>query len=321
MNGLHLGAADGLRGLPQIMAASTVARAPDGRLWFATNVGIAVINPRRLPRNDIPPPVVIEGLKADDGIVSPSTGLHLRPNTRILDFEYTGLSFADPERVRFRYKLEDFDRDWRGPVSVRTVRYTNLPPRNYRFRVIACNNDGVWNEEGAALGFDVLPAFYQTNWFILVCALADTATLCALYWLRIRRTTAEINVRFDERLDERTRIARQFHDTLLQTIQGSSLVAQDALNQPADTIRMRKALERLQGWLSQAVEEGRSALNSLRTSAAEKNDLAEGLRRAGEECSLHSSRATFCFPKRSLHRSASPWISFPTLSVTAPTSR
>jgi uncharacterized protein YbjT (DUF2867 family) len=142
-----------------------------------------VIDPRHLSKNIVPPPVTIEALEADDRTLTPSSGLRLRPRTRNLQFEYAALSLAAPEHVQFRYKLEGYDDDWRGPVSAREVAYTNLPPRNYRFRVIACNNDGVWNDVGAALDFSVAPAWYQTNWFRILCVVSGVMgylpTACA----------------------------------------------------------------------------------------------------------------------------------------------
>src|SRR5215813_6855121 len=113
--------------------------------------------------------------------------------------------------------------------------------------------------------------------------------VAGLYRLRLRQATSRLNALFDERLSERTRIARELHDTLLQTVQGSKLVAEDALERSSDSVHVRAALEKLTKWLSQATQEGRAALNSLRTASDETNDLAAGLRRATEECSLNKS--------------------------------
>jgi signal transduction histidine kinase len=158
--------------------------------------------------------------------------------------------------------------------------------------VFACNNDGVWNQQGASLDFDVMPAWYQTLWFKLLLAVIVLTTTWALHRLRIRQVAHALAVRFDERLAERTHIAREFHDTLIQTIQGSKLVADNALDQSADPSKMRHALEQLSDWLARAIQEERAALNSLRTSSTETNDLAEGLRRATEECRMFSPMET-----------------------------
>ena len=132
------------------------------------------------------------------------------------------------------------------------------------------------------------PAFYQTNWFQAVCILAFLGFLWLLYQLRLRQLQEKFDAGLEARVQERTRIARDFHDTLLQTIQGSKLVADSALKQSPDPVRMRSAVEQLSVWLGRATEEGRAALNSLRTSTTETNDLAEALRRAIEECRIHS---------------------------------
>jgi signal transduction histidine kinase len=160
------------------------------------------------------------------------------------------------------------------------------------FRVIASNNDGVWNETGASLSFIVTPAWYQMKLFFVVCFAAVVLLLMLLHWLRMRYAMNSLSARFDGRLAERTRIAREFHDTLLQTIEGSKLVADDVLDQPADPARMRRAIEQLSEWLARAIQEGRAALQSLRTSTTETNDLAEGLRRATEECRMFSPMKT-----------------------------
>ena len=292
MQGASFDATDGLRGLPrQREPFPTATRSADGRLWFSTSEGVAVIDPRHLPKNIVPPPVTIEAVKADDRTLTPSSALRLRPGTRSLQFEYAALSLAAPEHVQFRYKLEGYDDDWRGPVSAREVAYTNLPPRNYRFRVIACNSDGVWNEDGASLNFTLRPAFYQTNWFRVLCVVSAVFSICVIYRLRVLQISRAIGARFDERLAERTRMARDLHDTFLQTIQGSKLVADDALDPSTDPIRMRRAMEQLSLWLGTATQEGQAALSSLRTATTQTNDLAEALRRATDDGLIPSSMA------------------------------
>src|SRR6266849_164855 len=292
MQGASFDANDGLRGLPrQREPFPTAIRSTDGRLWFSTSEGVAVIDSRHLPRNIVPPPVTIETVKADDQTLQPASGLSLRPRTRNLQFEYAALSFTAPEHVQFRYKLEGYDDDWRGPVSAREVAYTNLPPRNYRFRVIASNSDGVWNEEGASLNFTLMPAFYQTNSFRILCVVSGVFIVCVIYRMRVLQISRAIGARFDERLAERTRMARDLHDTFLQTIQGSKLVADDALELTTDPVRMRRAMEQLSVWLATATQEGRAALNSLRSATTQTNDLGEALRRVTEDDLIPGSMA------------------------------
>jgi signal transduction histidine kinase len=161
--------------------------------------------------------------------------------------------------------------------------------------VIACNNDGVWNDAAAALDFSVVPAWYQTNWFRALCVISVGFIVCRIYRLRLLQISRAMSARFDERLAERTRMARELHDTFLQTIQGSKLVADDALEPSTDPVRMRRAMEQLSVWLGRAMQEGRAALNSLRTATTQTNDLAEALRRVTEDGLIPCSMAvTFC---------------------------
>jgi signal transduction histidine kinase/ligand-binding sensor domain-containing protein len=272
-------------------AQPRASRAPDGRLWFTNGLILQMIDPNRLHRNDTPPPVHIEEVIADRKSYSPLEGLRLPPLTRDLQIDYTALSFSVPEKVRFRYQLEGHDVSWQEPGTRRQAFYSDLRPGSYRFRVIACNNDGIWNNVGATLEFSVAPAWYQTNWFRILSLVTGVFFIWALYRLRVRQIARAISARFDERMAERNNLARELHDTFLQTIQGSKMVADDALEQSTDPVRMRRAMEQLSVWLGQATEEGRAALNSLRTSTTEKNDLAEALRRATQNGRIPSSMA------------------------------
>jgi signal transduction histidine kinase/ligand-binding sensor domain-containing protein len=267
----------------------SAARSPDGRLWFVGLSSLQMIDPGRSYKNPTPPPVHVEGLVADGKSYALASPITLPPLSRDLHIDYTALSFVMPQRIGFRYILEGRDTGWQNPGLRRQAFYSDLRPGSYRFRVIASNNDGVWNETGATLDFKVAAAWYQTMWFRSLCAVVGVLLLWAIYRLRVRRIAATMKARFDERLAERTRIARDLHDTFLQTIQGSKLVADDALSATTDLPRMRQAMEKLSAWLGRATDEGRAALNSLRSSTMEVNDLAESFRRALEECRTHSS--------------------------------
>ena len=216
---------DGVRGMAFIGGyRPLVAKSPDGKLWFTGVDGVSVVDPRHVPFNPLPPPVHIEQITADRKTYDPASALNgrmsLPPLTRDLEIDYTALSFVAPEKERFRYKLEGWDRDWQDVGNRRQAFYNNLPPRNFRFRVIASNNSGVWNEAGTFLDFSVAPAYYQTTWFRLSVVAAFLALLGALYQLRLRQVARQFNIRLEERVSERTRIARELHDTLLQSFQG-----------------------------------------------------------------------------------------------------
>jgi PAS domain S-box-containing protein len=161
------------------------SKAPDGRLWFETGVSVQMLDPDRLYENPLPPPVHIEDVIADRKTYSPQNGLHLPALTRDLEIDYTALSLVVPQKVHFQYKLEGYDREWQDAGTRRQAFYSNLPPRNYTFRVKACNNSGLWNEAGASLDFFVAPAYYQTNWFRLSCVAVFIALLWGLHRWRV----------------------------------------------------------------------------------------------------------------------------------------
>lgn len=248
-----------------------------------------MIDPSHLQSNAVVPPVHIEALIADHANYAPQNGVQLPPMQRDLEIDYTALSFVVPQRVRFRYMLEGHDTAWQEPGTRRQAFYSNLHPGSYRFHVIACNNDGLWNEEGAVLEFHIAPAWYQMIWFRSLCVALCALLLWFIYRIRVRQIAASLSLRFDERLSERTRLARELHDTFLQTVQGSKMVVDDALDAGADENRRRQALEKLSRWLGQAVDEGRAALHSLRVSTIEKNHLSESLQRATEDHQLPAS--------------------------------
>ena len=260
------------------------AQSSDGRLWFANTASVQVFDPERLGRNTVPPPVHIEQVVADRRTYAARGGLRLPPLTRNLQIDYVGLSFVAPQKVRFRYRLDGRDDTWQEPGTRRQAFYTDLRPGTYRFRVIASNNDGVWNEHGASLDIAVAPAWYQTQTFAVLSILGGGLAVWGAYRLRMRQVARALNARFDERVAERTRMARDLHDTLLQTVQGSKMVADTALDRPDDAPALARALQQVSAWLGQAGEQGRAAVNALRTSTTESNDLAGAFQRAVHDC-------------------------------------
>jgi len=209
--------------------------------------------------------------------------LRLPPLVRDLQIDYTGLSLAAPEKVRFRYMLEGHDRDWQDAGARRQAFYNDLPPRNYRFRVIASNNSGVWNEAGALLDFAIAPAYYQTTWFRLLCVAAFLALFGALYQLRLQYLKQQFNMRLEERVNERTRIARDFHDTLLQSFQGVLMKLSGVAYRIKAPPEAKEQLETIIEQARQAVIEGRDAVQGLRSSTVVTNDLVRAISTLGEE--------------------------------------
>ena len=259
-----------------------VTRSPDGRLWFWNGDGLGVVDPRHLPFNKLPPPVHIETVKTNGKEVASDEGMELSHRNNDLEIDYTALSLTLPERVRFRYKLEGKDMDWRDAGTSRQAYYGGLAPRKYRFRVKASNNDGVWNEAGAAWNFSITPAYYQTTWFQGLCALAAAGLTWLLYRLRLRQVAQRYNLRMEERINERTRIARDLHDTLLQSFQGVLLKFHAVTYRLPDRPEARKELEGAIEEARKAITEGRDAVQGLRSSVVVTNDLARAITTFGE---------------------------------------
>ncbi len=263
-----------------------VSRAPDGKLWFANENILQVVDPEHLDGNSIAPPVVVEQIIADREKYAVSEKLQLPARTRDIEIDYTALSLVVPEKVSFRYKLEGRDADWQDPENRRRVFYSDLPPGEYQFHVIAANNDGVWNEQGATVRFTILPAFFQTAWFRGLIVLAGAGVLWLLYALRVRRLATSIQARFDDRLEERVRIARDLHDTLLQGIFSASIHFDVANNRLPTDSPAKPSVQRGMELLTQVSKEGRDTLLALRTTASSQSDLEEALSRLRGEFSL-----------------------------------
>lgn len=275
---------DGLPGRPTLLFPQPTAIAgPGGRLWFATSDGVAWIDPGDIGYNPIAPSVTIRALRAN-GVSYPIDGnLSLPKRTDSLQIDYAALSLSVPQRIRYRYKLEGLDRDWQDPGQRREAIYTNLDPGQYRFRVIAANNDGVWNETGATLDFSITPAFIQTYWFIALCVLATGTLLFVAYLLRMRNVAARIKGRLEERISERERIARELHDTLLQGVQGVILRFQAAMDRLPEGEPARHALATALDRADDVLVEGRDRVTNLRSTAAPAVDLPTVVEQAGEE--------------------------------------
>ena len=256
---------DGMPGVAQQDSQSpTAVEASDGHLWFVTRLGVAVIDPKRLSFNPLPPPVVIKSMVSGGRIYAAAAPIQLPKGASNLQIDYTAPSLSVPSRVQFRYRLEGVDDDWVDPGIRRQAFYTGLKPGRYRFRLMAANDDGVWNRRGATLEFEIPPTFLQSWPFHLLCAGLALALLWLGYSLRVRAVANRIRVRMNERLDERERIARELHDTLLQSVQGLimrfSNIAQDIATIPPVHRDMLDALDSADA----VAVEGRDRVRELR---------------------------------------------------------
>ena len=249
-------------------------KAADGKLWFSTLKGVAVTDPDHIRSNALPPPVVIEQVLVEDQPIDFNGKVELSPGRNRIAFKYAALSFVAPEKVQFKYKLEGADRDWRTPAAGRTAYYTNLPPGDYTFRVIACNNDGVWNQTGIALPLHLAPHFYQTYWFYALCLILFALLCWQLYLLRVRRIQSE----FSAVLGERNRIAREIHDTLTQGLTGISLqleLVAKMLSVSADAAKTHLNQARLLA--RECLDDARRSVWDMRSQALEDSDLPTSL--------------------------------------------
>jgi signal transduction histidine kinase len=284
-----LDSSDGVRTLADYdFYTPHAARSADGRLWFLPSDGVSVVDPRHLPFNRLVPQVRIEQVTANHKTYDvPSDGkasLGLPARVRDLQIDYTALSLVAPEKVRFRYRLEGYDREWQDAGNRRQAFYTNLRPRNYRFSVIACNNSGVWNEAGAALDFSVAPTYYQTLWFQVLGAAAFLALVWLLHRYRVHQIAREFNARLEGRVDERLRVSRELHDTLLQSFQASLIQMQAARD--LFSRRPPQAAQNLDDAISMAagaIAEGRGAIQGLRSQPPVQDDLVKVLTVTGQD--------------------------------------
>lgn len=275
------GLGDGLRGLEGVKRHRSVVTDSTGRIWFSLNRGISVVDPDRLKRNSAAAIVHIQTISADGDPIGVGSSTHIPGGHQRIVFSYTGLILSDPDRVRYRYRLDRFDRDWSQPVAAREAIYTNLSPGSYRFRVNATNPDGVWSAQEAALAFEVDPLFWQT--FRSVVVVACMACVLAFYRFRLIQMTNRSNLRFQERLAERTRIAQELHDTLLQGFVSASMQVHVAADRLPEDSGAKPTLTRAMELMRQVIEEGRNAVRGLRSPESPSLDLEHAFSRIPNE--------------------------------------
>lgn len=292
------GPADGLKSRPHSHSRNAIVQGGDGRLWIATQTGTMWIDPADMsPRT--PPRLAVSALSADRVYRDPSM-MTLPAGTSNVEIDFAVLAFSSPRSARVRYRIEGQDPDWIEAGTRRQAFYTNLPPGAYRFQVIAANADGVWNQEGAVVAFEIPPNFFQSRSFVALCILLALLPLSLLYRLRVaqvaRAMAHDFNLRLDERVHERTRIARELHDTLLQSFQGLMLRFQSARDllpaRPADALEaLDSALDRA----DQAIVEGRDAIQNLRSSTTASHELPQVIASLAEELTNGPERAAATF--------------------------
>ncbi len=286
INAVSYDTADGLESKQSSSGQPAACKARDGRFWFATVKGVAVVDPAAIKSNQYLPPVVIEQILADGQPAPAGAKIELPAGTDKFEFHYAGLSLSAPEKVRFRYKLEGYDKGWVNAGGQRVAYYTNISPGNYKFRVIACNSDGVWNEAGASQMLYLKPRFYQTYWFYALCIAAIGLASWGIYLLRIRRMRAQ----FSAVLEERSRLAREIHDTLAQGFIGIRMQLEagtKSLSGSPEAAQRHFDLARSIANFSLA--EARQFVWGLRSHALEEGDLATALYDFGNHLKANAS--------------------------------
>ena len=261
----------------------------DGYLWFATRKGVAIVNPTDLRENHTPPSVVIERVTVDDTeLKGTGTEITIPPGHVRYSFEYAGLSYVSPSRVRYRYMLEGFDKQWTQAGSRRNAYYTNLPPRHYRFRVQAATEDGIWNEPGAEIAFVIKPPFYRTLWFSGFVTLLLAGIVFAVYTMRVRA----IRSQFNAILAERNRIAREIHDTLAQGFVGVSVQLELTAHLLAQSqvLEASQQVDRTRDLVREGLADARRSIWDLRA-ADTQTTLPMRLTRLGEQSATERLKA------------------------------
>jgi ligand-binding sensor domain-containing protein/signal transduction histidine kinase len=299
-------AADGLPG-PDLTGWSSCFRSSRGEMFFGGFSGATAFYPSRIRDSSFVPNTVLtdfrlSGVSVAIGSGSPlnksithTDSIILSHRQNIFAVEFSALSYFNAATNRYRYKLEGLDSQWHEVGSdERLASYTTLPAAKYTFRVQGATSRGPWSEPGVALSIEILPPWWLTWWFTATYVSIIILLLLSAYRYRLHQIARQFSLRLEERVSERTRLAREFHDTFLQTIQASKMLADGALDQTTDPAGMRLAMTKLSNWLGRATEEGRAALNSLRASAVPRDDLLEAIRRTTEEFTARESlKATF----------------------------
>ena len=280
--------ADGLTAQASSLGHS-LALTRDGKLYGATPQGLAVFDLNLLRVVNTKPSIYLTNLTIGRNTERPGDEVVLAAGTNHVEIHFAVVEISSPEKIRMQYRLDSVDSEWLDAGPDARAIYSNIPVGTHKLHIRACNRNGVWDRQGVVFSVTQQPFFYQTRWFRVAMVALGLLLVFLIYRLRVAQISRMLSARFDERLAERTRVARELHDTLLQTVQGSKMVADHALKNSADNTRMVRAMEQLSTWLAQATEEGRAALLSLRGATTEKNDLAEALRRAIDESGRDSN--------------------------------
>lgn len=280
------GLADGLQGVEAIGRDRSIVTDSLSRIWLSLNRGLAVGDPKLGIRNAVPVEARIESISAGGSPINIQGMPTIAAGKQSITFNFIGSSLAVPDEVRFRYKLDGSDQAWSTATSLRQVVYTHLTPGLYQFRVVASRGDGLWNGPETTFPFVIEPAIWQTWWFRISCLLACVFAIIALHRFRMHQLKHQMSALFQERLTERTRIARELHDTLLQGILSASMQLDVAEDQLPDSSPTKPMLKRILELMGKVTEEGRTTLHGLRTGENDNRKLELAFSRIGQEFAI-----------------------------------
>jgi len=276
--------ADGLPVGQASFGRPDAALSADGKLWIATAKGLVMLDLPRLPRSDRRPTIYLEGVTVGRNQQRPGSEIVLPAATHHLELNFDAIEIGSPEKTRLQYRMDGVDSEWLDADSPGHAIYSTLSPGKHAFHIRACNSNGIWDRSGIVYGVTQQPYFYQTHWFLVLCSVFGLFVIAALYQLRMHQAVARLNMRMEERLNERTRIARELHDTLLQSLHGLMFQFQGARNLlPRRPDEAMRSLDEAIGETKKALAESRDAIQGLRLEPMATGNLAELLTSASRE--------------------------------------
>jgi ligand-binding sensor domain-containing protein/signal transduction histidine kinase len=284
----EFGLADGLSSTQGVKRQQSVVADSIGRIWFSMDHGLSFVDPTPMALSSTPALLHVEAISADGRPINLGPQVNIAAPHQRITLVYSGLSLSVPARVRFKFRLDGFDQGWSEPTEAREAVYTNLDSGSYRFRVMASNSDGVWNSTESSLEFKIEPVFWQTWWFRLAVLLALAMVALVFVRLRFLKLTNQLNMRFEERLAERTRIAQELHDTLLQGFLSASMQLHIANDQLTPDSQAKPLVARVLELMGQVIEEGRNAVRGLRSPKLSSMDLEQAFSKIRQEFPVQS---------------------------------
>jgi len=290
----RFGLADGMPSNIGSAGVPTSALTPDGKLWIATNRGLAVVDLPRLSRTDRKPTIYVEKVTVGRNPQTPPHELVLPAGTHHLELHFDAIDITAPENIRLQYRMDGVDSEWLDANPPGHAIYSTLSPGKHSFHIRACNSSGIWDRVGTAYYITQEPYIYQTHWFLAASMAFGLLLIATLYQLRLQQLRRQFDAGLEGRVQERTRIARDLHDTLLQSFHGILLRFQAASNLlPERPSEAKQRLESAIDQAAQAITEGRDAVQGLRSSTTETNDLALAISTLGKELGADEASGNF----------------------------